>query len=278
MVLTRKKRPRDPIQLATLIGLLALTVLPALPSVARGLPPPAPCPSCYVPAQVTSWQVQFTGTLDLSVDATLYEIDLFDTDASVVAALHAQGRKAVCYIDAGTFESFRPDAGAYPDAIKGNRVGGFPDERWLDIRQLTVLQPILGARLEQCVAKGFDGVDFDNVDGYTNDTGFALTADDQLTFNVWLANAAHSRALAVALKNDLDQIPTLVWYFDWVVDEQCFQYQECDLLLPFLQAGKAVLEIEYHRSPRKFCAVLNALNFNAMKKRRKLNAKRWPCR
>jgi hypothetical protein len=78
--------------------------------------------------------------------------------------------------------------------------------------------------------------------------------------------------------NDLDQIPTLVSYFDWMVDEQCCQYRECDLLLPFLQAGKAVLEIEYHRSPRTFCPVLNALNFNAMKKRRKLDAKRWPCR
>lgn len=258
--------------------LLALALFAALPSVARALAPPTPCPGCYVPAQVTSWQIQFTRALDLSVGATLYEIDLFDNDASVVAALHAAGRKAICYVDAGTFEGFRPDAGAYPESVKGNRVGGFPDERWLDIRQLSVLQPILGARLDQCVTKGFDGVDFDNVDGYTNDTGFPLTADDQLTFNVWLANAAHSRALSVALKNDLDQIPTLVSYFDWVVDEQCFQYRECDLLLPFIQAGKAVMEIEYRRSTRKFCPVLNAMNFNAMKKRRKLDAKRWPCR
>jgi hypothetical protein len=260
---------------------LALTLailLAGLPSVARSLDPPTPCPGCYIPAQVTSWQIQFTGTLDLSVEASLYEIDLFDNDARVVTALHTAGRKAICYIDAGTFEDFRPDASAYPDAIKGKRVGGFPDERWLDIRQLSVLQPILTARLDQCVAKGFDGVDFDNVDGYTNDTGFPLTADDQLAFDTWLANAAHARSLSVALKNDLDQIPTLVSYFDWVVDEQCFQYQECDLLQPFIDAGKAVMEIEYRRSPKKFCPTLNAMNFNAMKKRKKLNAKRWSCR
>jgi glycosyl hydrolase family 114 len=244
---------------------------------ASSLSPPAACPGCWVPSVFTSWQIQFSGALDASLNASLYEIDLFDTPSTTVDALHAGGHRVVCYVDAGTWESFRPDAATYPDAVKGRPVAGFPDERWLDIRQLAVLQPILSARLDQCQGKGFDGVDFDNVDGYANDTGFPLTADDQLAFDTWLANAAHARGLSVALKNDLDQIPDLLPYFDWAVNEQCFQYGECDKLVPFVQAGKAVLEIEYRGGTRKFCPAANARSFNAMRKHRSLDAYRVQC-
>jgi len=266
---------RRALQMRTLHAALVIGLTIVRP--AWSLPPPTPCPSCWVPPLFTSWQIQFTGTFDSSFNATLYEIDMFDTPSSTVDALHAAGRKVACYVDAGSWEPFRPDAGSYPDAVKGNPVGGFGDERWLDIRQQSVLQPILSARLDQCQAKGFDGVDFDNVDGYTNTTGFPLTADDQLAFDSWLANAAHSRGLAVALKNDLDQIPDLLPYFDWEVNEQCYRYQECDKLLPFVQAGKAVLEIEYNGSASKFCAAANGLGFNALKKRRSLGVYRFPC-
>src|SRR5436309_2876787 len=76
---------------------------------------------------------------------------------------------------------------------------------------------------------------------------------------------------------DLDQSPTLVPYFDWAVNEQCVQYEECDKLLPFVQAGKAVMEIEYRGNPTRFCPAVNALGFNAMKKRRRLDATRVQC-
>jgi len=256
-----------------------LTLALALSSrdAAATLPPPAPCPGCWVPPPFTSWQIQFSGTLDQSPNATLYEIDMFETPPETVAALHAAGRKVACYIDAGSFEAFRPDAGQYPESVKGKPLAGFAGERWLDIRQQAILDPIIASRLDQCQAKGFDGVDFDNVDGYTNSTGFPLTADDQLAFNTWLANAAHARGLSVALKNDLDQIPGLVPYFDWVVDEQCFQFKECDQLLPFVTAGKAVMEIEYTTGTQRFCPAANAMGFNAIKKRRSLDAFRVQC-
>lgn len=45
----------------------------------------------------------------------------------------------------------------------------------------------MSARLKKAQDKGCDGVEPDNVDGYTNDNGFHLTAHDQLTFNKWLA-------------------------------------------------------------------------------------------
>ncbi len=241
------------------------------------LPTPAPCVGCYVPAPNTSWQIQLNGIVGLGVNATLYDIDGFDNTAATVAKLHAKGRKVACYFSAGSFENWRPDAAAFPADVKGNS-NGWPGERWLDIRRLDALGPIIEARLDLCKAKGFDSADPDNVDGYTNTTGFPLTAADQLAFNVFIANAAHARGLSVALKNDLDQIPQLVPYFDWALNEQCYQYGECDLLTPFSTNAKAVMEIEYTAARTKFCPPANARNFNAIKKKLDLKGWRSACR
>jgi len=88
-------------------------------------------------------------------------------------------------------------------------------------------------------------VEPDNIDGFSNDSDFALTADDQLAFNRLIANEAHLRGLSVALKNDLDQILQLVEYYDFSVNEQCHEFSECTLLTPFITAGKPVLNAEY---------------------------------
>ena len=70
----------------------------------------------------------------------------------------------------------------------------------------------------------------------------------------------------------------LLSYFDWALNEQCFQYKECNYLLPFTRAGKAVFELEYALPTSQFCRQANALNFNSMKKRQSLSAWREPCR
>ena len=70
----------------------------------------------------------------------------------------------------------------------------------------------------------------------------------------------------------------LVPYFDWALNEQCFQYQECGLLNPFRNAGKAVMNIEYKLGVKKFCPTANALNFNSLKKALALKAPRTACR
>lgn len=244
-------------------------------SQASSLPAPVGCASCWHPALNTSWQWQLTGTVDQTFDVTMYDIDMFDNTASVVQSLHNAGRKVICYVDAGTWESWRPDANdtnLFPASVKGNDVskgdstgGTWVGEKWLDIRN-PVIYPAMQARMDQCQAKGFDGIEFDNVDGYANDTGFPLTASDQLSYNVFLANEAHKRGLSVALKNDLDQVTTLLPYFDWALNEECFDYQECDSLTPFIKAGKAVMQVEYNLSTSSFCPQANKMNFNSLRK------------
>jgi hypothetical protein len=215
--------------------------------------------------------------VDQSVDAQVYDIDLFQNDAPVVASLHSKGRKVICYLSAGSWEDWRPDAAKFPAVVKGNS-NGWPGEKWLDIRRLDVLGPIMEARLDLCRQKGFDAVEPDNVDGYTNNTGFPLTYQDQLRFNIFLANAAHARGLSIGLKNDLGQIGDLVTAFDWALNEQCFQYNECQTLLPFVAAGKAVFIAEYSTPTSSFCPQANAMNFNALRKNLNLDAYRVACR
>ena len=233
--------------------------------------------SLWHPALVTSWQWQLSSTpIDLSIHVQVYDIDAFDNDASQVAAIHATGAKAVCYISGGTLENWRPDANSFPSSVTGNAVSGWAGEKWLDIRQISILGPIMEARMDICVTKGFDGIEADNVDGYTNPTGFPLKYQDQLNYNIFLANAAHARGLSIGLKNDVDQVKDLVSYFDWALNEECFKFNECDTLLPFINAGKPVFQTEYDTS--QYCAEADGMNFNSIVKHLSLDAWRQPCR
>jgi hypothetical protein len=231
----------------------------------------------WQPPLQSSWQWQLTTPVDQTVKADVFDIDVFDNSAKVVASLHAKGKKVICSVNVGNWENWRSDASKFPSIVLG-KDNSWAGEKWLDIRRLDILGPLMEARLDVCKAKGFDGVEPDNVDGYINDTGFPLTYMDQLSYNIFIAKAAHARGLSVGLKNDLDQIQDLLPYFDWALNEECFQYKECTLLAPFISAGKAVFEVEYRLDTTKFCPTANAMNFNSMKKKLSLNAYRVPCR
>ena len=254
--------------------ILSIAALVALTLVA--VPQPASAAQWH-PGSNTTWQIQFSGNIDLSVNVDAFDLDMFETTARMVGRVHRDGGHAVCYINAGAWENWRPDAGDYPSAVKGKPLDGWPGERWLDIRRLEVLAPILESRLDRCSSKGFDGVEFDNVEGYQNPTGFGLTRNDQLTFNRWLADAAHERGLAVGLKNALGIADELEPDFDFAVVEQCFFYRECGLVKPFVDAGKSVVVVEYDLSRDQFCAKAARFGIVAMRKHLSLDAWRRPC-
>jgi hypothetical protein len=228
------------------------------------------------PSVGTKWQWQLSGSVDQSVNVPVYDIDLFDNSSSVVTSLHAQGRHVICYVDVGTYENWRSDAGSFPAGVLGNS-NGWPGEKWLDVRQISTLQPIMAARFDQCKAKGFDAVEPDNIDGYSNSTGFSISASNQLTYNRMIAGLAHARGMSIALKNDVDQIDSLEPDFDFAVNEQCFEYSECDGYSRFINNSKAVLEVEYNLNTSDFCSQANAMGISAMKKDLNLTATRQAC-
>eukprot|EP00040_Diaphanoeca_grandis_P001804 m.19606 g.19606 ORF g.19606 m.19606 type:complete len:592 (-) comp12540_c0_seq1:173-1948(-) len=233
-----------------------------------------------------TWQWQIQGTVDTSFNVDMYDIDLFDNTAEQIQALKDDGRIVVCYFSAGTFEGWRPDWQQYFPFITSETYSGnqLPfagkmadwDERWLDIREIGLLTPIMRARLQLAKDKGCDAVEPDNMDAYTNggETGIGLTSDDQLAYNRWLATEAHAIGMSIGLKNDVDQLEHLVDYFDWALNEQCFQYQECgDYATYFTAQDKAVFGVEYSGSVSSFCPQAQSLGLSWLKKR--LNLKAW---
>lgn len=231
------------------------------------------------PAPGTSWQWQLTGVIDTTYDVAMYDIDLFDTPQETIAALQAEGRVVICYFSAGSREDWRPDADEFPPDAIGDPMDGWPGECWLDVRDPGV-RDIMSARMDLAVAKGCDGVEPDNVDGYSNQTGFPLTYADQLDHNRFLASAAHARGLSVGLKNDLEQVDDLLDDFDWALNEECFAWDECDMLTPFIQAGKAVFHVEYGNAglADTICPQALALDFDTLIKHMDLDAWRVSCR
>jgi hypothetical protein len=247
---------------------LALAALSAASSVAGAWWQPPARPTFY-------WQLQ--GTLKTSLGAGVYDVDGFETSALEVAALQAQGKRVICYIDVGTAENFRPDYSSFPRSVLG-RSNGWPGEKWIDIRQLSLIEPIMSARFQMCREKGFDAIEPDNIEAASNRSGFPITAAQQLTFNEWIAEAAHSLGMAILQKNDGEQAAELQPFYDGVLTEQCNQYSECGDFKPYLQAGKPVINAEYKLKTSRFCASDAAAGIVGARFNLALNGKRFePC-
>ncbi|MHB8691872.1 MAG: endo alpha-1,4 polygalactosaminidase [Solirubrobacteraceae bacterium] len=242
------------------------------------MPSPRPCASCFLPPHLDSaghpmsWDWQLQGRL-VYRRVDMFDIDGFANSAAVVAGIHARAgltfahERAVCYLSLGSWESFRPDAGAWPAAVLGRPLSGYPNERWVDVRQLPALMEVIDARLRMCAAKGFDGVEVDNIDGWNNRSGFPLTPQDAEAWLAAIANAAHALNMFVLWKNDPYLASFGARYFDGALSEACFEYGECTAgrldgttffpgltcntsslrcgVAQFASAGKWVGEVEY---------------------------------
>ena len=231
----------------------------------------------WQPTPGVSWQWQLQGTVDTTIKADVFNIDGFDNSKATVADLHDDGRHVICYISAGSWEKWRPDAGDFPKDLLGKNLDGWAGEKWLDVRRMGKLETLMTKRVQMCANKGFDAVEFDNVDGYANASGFALSGSDQLDYNRMLADLAHEHGLAAALKNDLGQVKALEPHFDFAINEECFNYNECGRLSPFTAAGKAVFHVEYEMDRSKFCDRAIELGFSSMRKKWSLRAWRRAC-
>jgi hypothetical protein len=257
---------------------LSSILLAALCATALLLTPAGAAARWHPKPTTAAWQWQLQGKIDTSIDADVYEVDGFEVAAKTVAKLHRQGRKVICYLDVGSWENYRPDADRFPKAVLGRAYEGYPDERWLDIRRIDLLAPILRHRFDLCRRKGFDGVEPDNIAGYENKTGFPLSAGDQLRFNRWVAREVHRRGMAVALKNDPGQVGQLLGSFDFAVVEECFAYDECGKFSPFVAAGKRVFVAEYEEPLAAICEQAERLRFSVIHKDYDLFARPWePC-
>ena len=238
-------------------------------------PPDNPPPSgWWKPAPGLTWQWQLTAKFDFDIQTEVIDIDL-NVDKSAVDYYHAQGTKVICYISVGSYENWREDADQFPPEVLGKDYEGWSGEKWLDIRRIDLLAPIILARLDECAAKGFDGVEPDNMQIHDNDTGFPLTYEDQLKYALWLAEESHKRGLAIGQKNAPDMVRDLVNIYDFAITEDAFYYNWAEDLRPYIEAGKPVFAAEYTDLPGdfdEFCRQSNELGFSTILKHRDLDA------
>lgn len=262
-----------------LVVLLACTVALLALAPAAGAVGGLPTKGHWRPGlQTGAWQWQLQGKFKLTPGVDVYDIDAFESTVGDVRAIHRHRDKAICYVDVGSWEDYRPDRGRFPKSVLGRRYEGFRDERWLDIAHFHKFASVMERRFDLCARKRFDAVEPDNVAGWENDTGFPLTRPDQLRYNRWVAHQVHKRGMAVALKNDPKQARRLVGDFDFAIVEECFRYHECGFYKPFVADGKAVFEAEYELPTSRFCAAAEALEFSAIRKNVELFSRPWePC-
>ncbi|SFR46293.1 endo alpha-1,4 polygalactosaminidase [Litoreibacter janthinus] len=190
------------------------------------------------------WDWQLTEPLDLTVRVSVLVTDMDAVTSEQVAQLKARDIAPVCYISVGSQEAYRDDATAFPVEVLGQALGDWPDEVFVDIRKPAVFD-IMTARIDRCASMGFVGVEADNIDLFENETGFDITKQDALSYVGALADYAHGKGLTIAQKNAPDLIPDLVQRMDFLLIEQCFEYDFCEEAQPYLDAGKDVLAVEY---------------------------------
>ena len=170
----------------------------------------SPAASWWHPGPLSSWQYDLEWPVAVPTNigpVQVYDIDYDGAEQGIeaqvtelVSRIHASGGHAICYLETGAWENYRPDASKYPASVLGNSMGGYPDERYVDIRQWSALEPILEARFRQCKAEGFDGVETDIDDSYTDNTGFPLTLPDEVRFDTEVANNLHALGVGLVLE------------------------------------------------------------------------------
>lgn len=117
-----------------------------------------------------SWQIILSKRIDatatLTPDVDVYEIDLFGNSKEDITALSAQGKQVVCYFSGGAGVAQMPD---YPflQPYEGAVINGWPDDRWLDIRQQAV-RDVMATRIAMAASNGCTSVDADNMDAYVS--------------------------------------------------------------------------------------------------------------
>ena len=168
------------------------------------------------------------------------------------------GGHAICYVDVGGAENYRSDFGEFDPSELGSPEPGWPDEQWINVTDWSTpvpapyetIEQIMTDRFALCKEEGFDAIEPDNDDAYSNDPlgGFSLTMAQDETYLEELAGIAHSDGLAIFLKNGINGdsfVSDMEPYVDGAIVEQCWQYSECSALDIFVQAGKPILNVEY---------------------------------
>ncbi len=198
------------------------------------------------------WDLQYADDVKIRKGVLVYDLDPDNVTRRLISKLKARGIYTLCYVSVGTLENYRDDIADFPAIVVGKTYGDWPDEKFLDVRDLKTLLPLMKRRFQRCKDMGFDAVDPDNMDVYDNDSGFDLSPSDGVRYIKALARIAHGMGLEIGQKNVPALTPKLVNTLDFVVSESCFQDGWCHQVSPYISAGKPVFDVEYDDRPIRF--------------------------
>ena len=240
-----------------------------------------------LPSDKTEWWkpaigISFDWDLNDLTDHDHFETDVVDVDAFTttkeeVAALHAEGKKVIAYLSVGTFEKDRPDGHLLPKEVVGRIYDEWPDEKWLDIRQIDKLKPWLNSRFNMVIQKGFDAIEPDNIDSYSNETGFDIEEADTKKYLDYLVKLAHENGLGIGQKNVPELAGEFSSKFDWALTEDAFVQGFQNDMTVFITKGKPVFAVEYtdeiaqNAFQSNVCPKAKAMKFYAILKKRDLD-------
>ena len=190
-------------------------------------------PATKLPRKLT-FAVQYIDDLDCATSRDVLYIDLFDYSAEEISNCRKdrlkinKDSKILCYFSSQA-EEWRPDWEDMEPHI-GNELDGWPEEYWLKVNPET--KKVFLNRMSLAKEKGCDGVDVDNVDGYSfseEDRGFSYTFENAIKFVNWLIASSTKLNLSFSLKNSMSLIQSgELLPFAYAMNEQCYQYNECD--------------------------------------------------
>ncbi len=214
------------------------------------------------------WQIQLTGGFVDTVIANVYDLDPYRTSADLITDLRARGRDTMCHLDVGASDPGLPDAHRVPAGTLGPDGGA--GRRWLDIRQWQALEPVLAARMDLCRAKGFDAVDADPASGFPG-----LTTADRMRFARQVAALAHRIGLRVGVRSGPALAARIEPYADFGITEGCFATARCADFSAFIDAGKAVFDVE--TSSADVCPLARAYGYAVTRSPGSMNGRTQPC-
>jgi hypothetical protein len=161
------------------------------------------------------------------------------------------GHYNVCYVNG--FQTQADEASFWrkrPRLVLRSHGHPVVDSAWgewlLDLRtkkKRLRLARIVGAWTSGCAAKGFDAVEYDNLDSFTRSHGL-ITQGQSLAFARLVVARAHAAGLAAGQKNLAGYDGRKVGY-DFAIAEECGRYRECAGYTKFY--GRRVIAIEYRR-------------------------------
>ncbi|MCF6303068.1 MAG: endo alpha-1,4 polygalactosaminidase [Devosiaceae bacterium] len=242
-------------------------------------------PTLAAPAPGASWDWQLSEAIDPPEGIEVFDADPDNVTREQIMALNEAGVYTICYISVGTMEDWRDDAAQYsdplifPNPVVGKAYEGWPGEFFLDIRQPT-LRYVMQRKFNDCRIKGFQAVEPDNMDVYTNDSGFDLTAADTVRYVAQLVSDARAQGLEIGQKNTPELTGKLVSIMDFIITEDCYADGWCDDALLYIAAGKPVFNAEYTDTGVDFaaaCAYAAENNISMIRKDRDLTVEREVC-